>query len=68
MPHVPDGVSNGTFSANGDYGQIIVVNPAQQVVVAIHSAWRQPDDGDAKLEIVAMIRAAVSALRTGHAS
>jgi CubicO group peptidase (beta-lactamase class C family) len=67
MPHLPGGISNGTFSANGDYGQIIVVNPAEQVVVAIHSAWRRPDDSDAKLEIVAMIRAAVRALRTDPA-
>jgi CubicO group peptidase (beta-lactamase class C family) len=68
MPPLPGGVSNGVFSANGDYGQIIVVNPAEQVVVAIQSAWRRPDDSDAKLEIVAMIRAAVRALRTDPAS
>jgi CubicO group peptidase (beta-lactamase class C family) len=64
MPPLPGGVNSGVFSANGAYGQIIVVNPAEQVVVAIQSAWRQPDDGDAEVEIVAMIRAAVSALRT----
>jgi CubicO group peptidase (beta-lactamase class C family) len=67
-PHLPGGVSNGAFSANGDYGQIIVVNPAEQVVVAIQSAWRQPHDNDANLEIVAMVRAAVGALRTEPAS
>jgi len=68
MPPLPGGVNNGTFSANGAFGQFIVVNPAEQVVIAIQSAWRQPDDRDAELEIVAMIRAAVRALRTEPAS
>jgi CubicO group peptidase (beta-lactamase class C family) len=62
-PPLPNGVNNGTFSARGAFGQFIVVIPAEQVVVVIQSAWRQPDDGDAELEIVAMIRAAVRALR-----
>jgi CubicO group peptidase (beta-lactamase class C family) len=63
-PHSPGGVKNGAFSANGAYGQIIYVNPAEQVVIAILSAWRQSQDNDASVEIVAMIRAAVRALRT----
>jgi CubicO group peptidase (beta-lactamase class C family) len=67
-PPLPGGVNNGTFSARGAYGQFIVVIPAEQVVVAIQSAWRQPDDSDAELEIVAMIRAAVRALRTESSS
>jgi CubicO group peptidase (beta-lactamase class C family) len=68
VPHLPGGVNNGAFSANGAYGQIIVVNPAEQVVIAILSAWRQSQDNDAAVEIVAMIRAAVRALRTEPAS
>jgi CubicO group peptidase (beta-lactamase class C family) len=64
---LPGGVNNGAFSANGVCGQIIFVNPTEQVVAAIQSAWRQPEGGDAGLEIVAMIRAAVRALRT-HAT
>jgi CubicO group peptidase (beta-lactamase class C family) len=68
VPPLPGGVSNGAFSANGLYGQIIVVNPTEQVVIAIQSAWRQPHDNDAQVEIVAMIRAAVRALRTEPAS
>ena len=68
VPPLPGGVSNGAFSANGLYGQIIVVNPTEQVVIAIQSAWRQPHDNDALVEIVAMIRAAVRALRTEPAS
>jgi CubicO group peptidase (beta-lactamase class C family) len=29
VPPLPGGVNNGAFSANGDYGQIIVVNPTE---------------------------------------
>jgi CubicO group peptidase (beta-lactamase class C family) len=43
-------------------------HPTEQVVVAIQSAWRQPQDSDAEVEIVAMIRAALRALRTDPAS
>jgi CubicO group peptidase (beta-lactamase class C family) len=63
-PPPPGGVISGAFSANGAFGQFIVVNPAEQMVIAIQSAWRRPHDRDAELEVVAMIRAAVSALRT----
>jgi hypothetical protein len=38
------------------------------VVIAILSAWRQSQDNDAGFEIVAMIKAAVRALRTEPAS
>ena len=68
VPPLPDGVNNGAFSARGAFGQIIFVNPTEQVVVAIQSAWRQLQDSDAEVEIVAMIRAAVRALRTDPAS
>jgi len=37
-------------------------------VIAIQSAWRQPQDSDAAVENVAMIRAAVRALRTESSS
>jgi CubicO group peptidase (beta-lactamase class C family) len=68
VPPLPGGVNNGAFSANGIFGQFIFVNPTEQVVIAIQSAWRLPHDSDAEVEIVAMIRAAVSALRTKPAS
>ena len=68
LPHVPGGVNAGAFSAIGAFGQYIYVNPAEQVVVAIHSAWRQPEDSDAALETFALIRAAVRALRPDPAS
>lgn len=68
VPPLPGGVNNGAFSARGIFGQFIFVNPTEQVVIAIHSAWRQPQDSDAEIETVAMIRAAVRALRTEPAS
>jgi CubicO group peptidase (beta-lactamase class C family) len=68
VPPLPGGVNNGAFSANGAFGQFIVINPTEQVVVAIQSAWGQHHDSDAEGEVVAMIRAAVRALRTDPAS
>ncbi len=62
------GIANGVFSARGAFGQFIVVNPLEQVVIAIQSAWRQPNDRDAELEVVAMIRAAMGALRAERVS
>ena len=64
VPHLPSGVHNGAFSAIGAFGQYIYVHPTEQVVIAIQSAWRQHHDSDAAVEIVALIRAAVRALRT----
>lgn len=68
VPPLPGGVNNGAFSARGIFGQFIFVNPTEQVVIAIQSAWRQPQDSDAEFETVAMIRAVVRALRTEPAS
>ena len=68
VPPLPGGVNNGAFSARGAFGQFIFVNPTEQVVIAIQSAWRQHQDSDAEVEIVAMIRAAVRALRPDPAS
>jgi CubicO group peptidase (beta-lactamase class C family) len=63
VPPLPGGVNNGAFSAIGAYGQLIFIHPAEQVVVAIHSAWRQEKDEAASADTVALIRAAVTALR-----
>ena len=68
VPPLPGGVNNGAFSANGAYGQVIFVNPAEQVVAAIQSAWRQPQDSDAEAETIALLRAAVPALRADPGS
>ena len=63
VPRSPANPSGGAFSAVGAYGQRIFVNPAEQVVVVIQSAWR-PFDLDAEAETVALLRAAVPALRS----
>jgi CubicO group peptidase (beta-lactamase class C family) len=63
VPRSPANVNGGAFSAIGAYGQRIHVNPADRVVVAIQSAWRQSHDIDAELETVALVRALVVALR-----
>ena len=68
VPPLPGGVNNGAFSANGAFGQFILVNPTEQVVAAIQSAWRQSHDSDAEVETVALLRAAVRALRPDPAS
>ena len=68
LPHGPTGIHAGAFVVIGAFGQYIYVNPAQQVVIAIQSAWGQHQDNDATVEIVAMIRAAVRALQTDPAS
>jgi CubicO group peptidase (beta-lactamase class C family) len=57
------GVHSGVFAALGAYGQLIYINPGEQVVIAIQSAWRQSEDTEARLAVVPLIRAAVSALR-----
>lgn len=68
MPPLPGGVNNGDFSANGIFGRFIFVDPTEQVVVAIQSAWRPRYDRAAEAENVAMTGAAVRALRTEPAS
>jgi CubicO group peptidase (beta-lactamase class C family) len=67
-PPLPGGVNNGAISASGAYGQYIFINPTEQVVVAIQSAWRQSRDSEAEVETVALLRAAVRALRPDPAS
>ena len=63
LPHGPTGIHAGAFSAIGAYGQYIYVNPAEALVVAIHSAWRQNNDPDADLQTFTLIGAVVRALR-----
>src|SRR5262249_22232899 len=47
LPPRPTGVHRGAFLAGGAFGQFIYVNPTEQVVVAIQSAWGQHQDSDA---------------------
>ncbi|MGD0103881.1 MAG: serine hydrolase domain-containing protein [Rhodopila sp.] len=68
LPHGPTGIHAGAFVAIGACGQYIYVNPAEQVVIAIQSAWRQHHDSDGEAETFALIGTAVRALRPDPAS
>jgi CubicO group peptidase (beta-lactamase class C family) len=70
LPGAPyaGGLHAGAFLALGAYGQRIYVNPTERLVAVIQSAWRQPQDSDAELETVMMLRAVVRALRPDPAS
>jgi CubicO group peptidase (beta-lactamase class C family) len=63
LPHGPTGIHAGAFVALGACGQFIYVNPAEQVVIAIQSAWRQYHDSDGETETFTLFGAAVRALR-----
>lgn len=65
LPGAPfaDGLHAGAFLSLGAFGQRIYINPAEQLVAVIQSAWRQPVDGDAEAETVALLRTLVRALR-----
>jgi CubicO group peptidase (beta-lactamase class C family) len=70
LPGAPyaDALHAGAFLALGAFGQRLYVNPAERVVAVIQSAWRQPQDGDAELETVMLLRAVVRALRPDPAA
>jgi CubicO group peptidase (beta-lactamase class C family) len=68
LPHGPTGVHAGAFFALGAFGQYLYVHPAEQVVIAIQSAWPQHRDSDAEAETFALLGAAVRALRSDPAS
>lgn len=63
VPRSPANASGGAFLALGAFGQRIFVNPAEQVVAVMLSAWPQHHDADADAESVALLHAAVPALR-----
>ena len=68
VPRSPANVNGGAFSAVGAFGQRIYVNPAEQVVAVIQNAWRQHHDSDAEAETIALLRAAVCAVRPNSGS
>jgi CubicO group peptidase (beta-lactamase class C family) len=70
LPGAPfaDGLHAGAFVALGAFGQRLYINPTEQVVAVIQSAWRQPSDSDAEAETVALLRTLVRALRPAPAS
>lgn len=70
LPGAPfaDGLHAGAFLALGAFGQRIYINPAEQVVAVIQSAWRQPSDSEAEAETVALLRTLVRKLRPNPAA
>jgi len=68
LPHGPTGIHAGAFLAIGAFGQFIYVHPAEQVVIAIQSAWPHHQGGDAEVETFALLGAAVRALRSDATS
>jgi CubicO group peptidase (beta-lactamase class C family) len=67
-PRSPANINGGAFSARGALGQVIYVNPPENVVIAIQSAWPEHHDSDAEVETIALTQAAVRALRPDPAS
>ena len=65
LPGAPfaGGLHTGAFLALGAFGQRIYINPTEQVVVVIQSAWREPNDNVAEAETVALLRTMLRALR-----
>lgn len=63
LPRQAGSVHDGAFTAQGIFGQFVYVNPREQVVAAVWSAWRKAWEDDAELETYALLGAAVEALR-----
>lgn len=63
LPRQPGGVHDGAFTAQGIFGQFVYVNPREQVVAVVWSAWRKAWEDDSELETYALLGAAVEALR-----
>jgi len=54
---------DGAFTAQGIFGQFIYVNPREQVVAVVWSAWRSAWQTDSEFETYDLLAAAVEALR-----
>ena len=65
LPGAPfaSGLHAGACLALGAYGQRIYINPAEQLVIVVQSAWREASDPDAEVETVMLIRAMLRAVR-----
>lgn len=63
LPRRAGDVHDGAFTGQGIFGQFVYVNPREQVVAVIWSAWRKAWEGDAEMETYALLGAAVAALR-----
>jgi len=55
---------DGAFTAEGIFGQFIYINPKQDIVAVVWSAWRSPWDDREERETYSMIGAATAMLRS----
>lgn len=63
LPRKAGDVHDGAFTAQGIFGQFVYVNPREQVVAVVWSAWREAWQTDSEFETYAMLGEAVNALR-----
>lgn len=63
LPRKAGTAHDGAFTAQGVFGQFVYVNPREQVVAAVWSAWRSAWRTDSEFETYDLIAAAVEALR-----
>lgn len=63
LPRKAGDVHDGAFTAEGIFGQFIYVNPREQVVGIVWSAWRKSWETAPEFETYALLGAAIEALR-----
>lgn len=56
-------IHDGAFTAQGIYGQFIYINPTENAVAVVWSAWTNSIDGQKEFETYNLIAAALSALK-----
>jgi CubicO group peptidase (beta-lactamase class C family) len=54
---------DGSFSARGIFGQLIHIDPALDLVIAMHGAWPEPTDPERSAHRDAFVRAVKASLR-----
>jgi CubicO group peptidase (beta-lactamase class C family) len=54
---------DGAFTAQGIFGQFLYINPRENVVAVVWSAWRSAWDDNAEMETYALLGAAVARLQ-----
>ena len=63
LPRKAGTAHDGAFTAQGIFGQFVYVNPREQVVAVVWSAWRDAWQTATEFETYALLAAAVEALR-----
>lgn len=58
--------ADGSYQASGIFGQAIYINPAENVVIAVHSAWNEANNDDDFVMLDSLFASLVSLLRDGE--